>query len=186
MPSKLCPQCGCMKREKADSKTEWKRVDTDNNHVGNCKTCMDQHKADNCPCQCTKCFIWKPETAFPEHKRHVRASNDRVCEDCIDIRKCKSCNIKKPEQYFTHGEWLLAAWQSSDRGKCRDCMGKSEKTCGHVLVAEKRSARLLNLASGYSNDRMCDAQQVHAAIVVKQSCGKKRTRSGRNQPVWWC
>ena len=138
MPSKLCPQCGYMKKLQAYTGTEWKRVDSNNNRIGNCMMCLAAHKADNCPCQCTTCFRWRPEAAFPENKRGWQSSHNRVCEDCIERRQCKSCSIKRIEGDFTPSEWLHAAWPTGDQGKCKACMEKSRKImwpcsgCGKV------------------------------------------------------
>ena len=134
MPSKVCPQCGIMKKFKAYSGTEWKRVDKNNNHLGNCMMCIAKHKAEHCPCQCTTCFRWRAATAFPKDKRHWQSSHNRVCVECFDKRECKVCKIEKPEFMFTENKWRHAAWPSDAQGRCKECMHKRPyntwKCCG--------------------------------------------------------
>jgi len=141
MPSKVSGECGYMKKLKDYTNTEWKREDSNGNHIGNCMACLLEHKADGCPCQCTKCFGWRPKSAFPEKKREWQSSHNRVCGDCIERRKCKVCEIEKPECDFTQSEWAKAAKALSERGKCKNCMAKRLKHmwncsgCGGVKCA---------------------------------------------------
>ena len=144
--------------------------------------CLAEHKAQQCPCQCTKCFQWKADTAFLENKRHWQSSHDRVCEDCIDRRACKSCNISKPKFDFTDGEWLHAAWQSGDQGKCKACMVLCEKNmwachgCGETKRApaefsawlHKRS-KLRYAAGARCNSCKAKLQQEEDALRKKST-----------------
>ena len=127
MPSKVCPQCGIMKKFQAFSVTEWKRVDKNNNQLGNCMMCIAKHKAEHCPCQCTTCFRWRAETALPEGKRHWQSRHNRVCVDCLDKRECKVCKIEKPEFMFTENEWKHAAWACSAQGRCKECFKRRHR-----------------------------------------------------------
>ena len=105
MPSKVCAQCGYMKKMQLYSTTEWKRVDSNDDFLGNCMMCYAQHKADQRPWQCTRCFQWREETAFPEKKRTAHSNHNRVCYNCVEMRKCKVCQIEKNRLQFTESEW---------------------------------------------------------------------------------
>ena len=131
MPSKFCPNCRCVKKKQLYHKTEWKRTDKDNHLVGNCMMCMARHTADGEPCQCTVCWTWLPEDAFPEHQRSWQSSHNRVCMGCVEKRVCKKCDVLKCAFEFTDKEWQRASWPQSIQGRCKGCMVRSQKHMWH-------------------------------------------------------
>ena len=65
------------------------------------------------PLECTNCGLWKSLDSFEEAQRHPNKINTRVCEDCVERRKCKGvCGEAKTQENFTAAEWQHARWPS--------------------------------------------------------------------------
>jgi len=87
------------------------------------------------PTQCAECHCWKAEESFPEAQRTYRSCAKRVCDDCVEKRRCANCGASLTKGLFTESEWKQATkgTKRGRRGKCMNCMDRNleqKRCCG--------------------------------------------------------
>ena len=181
MPSKKCWSCNGVKKKQLYSNMQWKLKDKDGHLVGSCLTCVADFKAQDRPCQCTSCWTYLPEIAFPERQRQWQSTLNRVCFNCVEKRQCKVCEKWKCAYEYTAGEWNHAAKKSA-QGRCTACVGQQNgywfcNMCKEKRVVSDFSTWHMKHVDTTSNGRkLCD---VHMAAQEKE---KQRMRD-TNQAV---
>ena len=89
-----------------------------------------------------------PEAAFEDTKRSWQSTNNRVCFNCVEKRKCKLCDTWKPISDYTENEWQHAAWKESANGKCTACVNLHQRYwyC-KMCEATKKGVRVQHVAN---------------------------------------
>ena len=105
MPRTRCAGCGNVEYKSRYAPQQWTRKDKQ----PYCKDCVQRKCLEGVPLQCTNCYMWRAKDAFRPTQQHPSALNTRVCEDCIETRKCQACGENKDEKEFTKREWQHAS-----------------------------------------------------------------------------
>jgi hypothetical protein len=173
MPSRLCKGCNFVRYKDAFHAGQWGREDK----ISFCLTCCEAKKAAGTPMRCNNCGIWKIEAAIPEKYRYNWCLRTRVCETCVERRKCRGkCEKYLDESQFTKSEWDHAGWPHDHRGKCRDCRerGQETKPCAKCHERYPREAYIKPGASDdawFSNDYERTCLKCRGSPKTKQ-CSK--------------
>ena len=124
MPRKRCPGCDLVKYKHAYQTSEWNPTEK----KGICSRCMARRKEAGICFESNVCFCWLLAESVPLHQRGNQSTHThtRTCEKCLEKRTCKQCHTIRFEWEFTPNSCKHAAWQN-DRGKCKGCMGTTEK-----------------------------------------------------------
>ena len=128
MPSRLCKGCNFVRYKEAFLPGQWNREDK----LSYCRACVEGKVLAGTPLRCNNCGVWKNEASFEEKHRNNGCLKTRVCNMCIERRKCRGvCGEYYDEDHFTKGEWEHASRPHSTRGKCKKCMERSirNKSC---------------------------------------------------------
>ena len=128
----MCHRCGIVKYKECYTPAQWDKPQK----RGNCKACVKLREEENTPLDCSKCWEWKGETAFAPTQRCARSNKTRVCLDCVETRMCIACKLHRPRNDFSQGEWEHAAYKN-ERGKCKDCVIRSEKEMWQCKACSK-------------------------------------------------
>jgi len=131
LPRSCCSLCGFTQFKDEYFLHQWNRADKN----GVCKTCMREMAGKGTPIQCVECHCWKAEVSFPEAGRTYRSCAKRVCDDCVEKRRCAACGASLTKSVFTDAEWKQATkgTKRGRRGKCRNCMDRNleqKRCCG--------------------------------------------------------
>jgi hypothetical protein len=149
-PSKRCVACGFLVFKQDFLATQWSRKDG----FAVCKACVQRKKDAGAPYECGSCHIWKSEAAFPFSQLHYQRSH-RVCKDCDDRRKCKTCGEYKLEKEFSGHAWK----HPSDRF-CKTCVRPEVHKCERCGF-EKNEGDYSKFAWRSPADRVCKACSKH-------------------------
>jgi len=129
LPRSCCSLCGFTQFKDEFFLHQWNRADK--NAV--CKACMREMTAKGTPIQCVECCCWKAEVSFPEAQRTYRSCAKRVCDDCVEKRRCEACGESLTKNVFTESEWKRATKRTKKgkQGKCINCMqwNREQKAC---------------------------------------------------------
>ena len=121
IPKRECTGCKAVTNKEDYAASQWNR--RDGYHY--CQTCVKGKVQRGTPLECLNCHRWRPEEAFSEDQRQNRVH--RLCEACIDRRKCKGCHEMLLEQSFTSSEWTHALKMNSYKGRCRKRIGPTPR-----------------------------------------------------------